>query len=68
MGGSSKVNFYEAAYRNDQSPFQFANGSGHAYAYTSNFEALAEYAMLTGNEKWLQAVKNYAAWIIKDAA
>ncbi|MEE1491367.1 MAG: glycoside hydrolase family 127 protein [Massilioclostridium sp.] len=66
MGGSSKVNFYEAAYRNDQSPFQFANGSGHAYAYTSNFEALAEYAMLTGNEKWLQAVKNYAAWIIKD--
>lgn len=63
-GGSLSANIFELAYENQLAPYQYLKNSAKAYEMSSCFEGLAEYAQMTGNEKWKTAVVNYCMQII----
>lgn len=62
-GGTSIADIFELAWENSTMPYQFPVTK--AYEMTSCFEGLLEYAEVTGNEKWKQAVINYAYKVIE---
>lgn len=65
-GGAQSDNIFELAYRDELSPYQYVKNAAKAYEMSSCFEGLAEYAQLTGSEKWKTAVVNYCMGIIRD--
>ncbi len=57
IGGAVGENIFEKAYRREEYPYQYKTTK--AYEMMSCFEGLLEYALVTGNEKWKQAVINF---------
>ena len=57
-GGCTKMNLFEMAYEDRLAPYQYPFTK--AYEMMSCFEGLAEYARVTGSEKWKQAVIRFA--------
>lgn len=57
VGGAAGENIFEKAYRKEEYPYQYKTTK--AYEMMSCFEGLLEYALVTGNEKWKQAVTNF---------
>lgn len=62
-GGTSVVNIFELAYENKFYPYQYPITK--AYEMTSCFEGLLEYYKVTGEEKYIIAIKNYADRILE---
>lgn len=62
-GGTSVVNIFELAYENKFYPYQYPITK--AYEMTSCFEGLLEYYKVTGEEKHIIAIKNYADKILE---
>lgn len=57
-GGCTEMNLFEMAYEDKLAPYQYPFTK--AYEMMSCFEGLAEYARVTGSEKWKQAVVRFA--------
>ena len=57
-GGCTEMNLFEMAYEDRLAPYQYPFTK--AYEMMSCFEGLAEYARVTGSEKWKQAVVRFA--------
>lgn len=57
-GGCTQMNLFEMAYEDKLAPYQYPFTK--AYEMMSCFEGLAEYARVTGSEKWKQAVVRFA--------
>lgn len=57
-GGCTQMNLFEMAYEDKLAPYQYPFTK--AYEMMSCFEGLAEYARVTGIEKWKQAVVRFA--------
>ena len=57
-GGTSIANIFELAYEDKLDPWQYPVTK--AYEMMSCFEGLAEYARVTGSEKWREAVIRFA--------
>ncbi len=62
-GGAANSNIFEKAYQNELLPYQY--GVVKAYEMISCFEGLLEYALVTGDEHWLQAVKNFGKAVLE---
>lgn len=62
-GGCTKMNLFEMAYEDKLAPYQYPFTK--AYEMMSCFEGLAEYARVTGSEKWKQAVVRFAYQVAK---
>lgn len=58
-GGAAAANVFQMAYENILSPYQYIKDWAKAYEMTACFVGLADYAMVTGSEKWKTAVVNY---------
>ena len=61
-GGASNVNIFELAFENKLYPYQY--GVSKAYELTSCFEGLLEYALVTNNQHYLTAVRNYGKAVL----
>lgn len=62
-GGARDFNIFEAAYQNELSPYQYPVVK--AYELMSCFEGLLEYALVTKEEKWQIAVKNFVERLLE---
>ncbi len=63
-GGMDVVNVFDLAYENKLPVYQYP--ATKAYEMTSCFEGLIEYYRITGNERYLTSVINYANRILDD--
>ena len=63
VGGTEYANLFELAYKNEIPPYQYPITK--AYEMTSCFEGLLEYYRVTGDEKHLQSVINFADRILE---
>lgn len=62
-GGAKDFNIFEAAYEDRLFPYEYPVVK--AYELMSCFEGLLEYYKITGTEKWLTAVVNFANRLIE---
>ena len=63
VGGTEYANLFELAYKNEIPPYQYPITK--AYEMTSCFEGLLEYYRVTGEEKHLQSVINFADRVLE---
>lgn len=64
-GGTTSTDIFQLAYENELYPYQYVKDNAKAYEMSSCFEGLAEYALITGNEKWKTAVENYCLKVLE---
>ena len=62
-GGARNFNIFEAAYQNELAPYQYPVVK--AYELMSCFEGLLEYSLVTKEEKWQIAVKNFVERLLE---
>lgn len=62
-GGTDVVNIFDLAYKNEFYPYQYPVTK--AYEMTSCFEGLLEYYRITGEEKYITAITNFADKVLE---